>query len=81
MRIAPTIELTPDQQSILEAQARSRSLPARVVERSRIILLAASGKQDKEIAHSLHLTPKKVSRWRKRDAHSGDVNTVFRRCE
>jgi transposase len=66
MRIAPAIELTPDQQSILEAQARSRALPARVVERSRVVLLAASGKQDKEIALSLHMTPKKVSRWRKR---------------
>ena len=66
MRIAPAIELTPDQQSILETQARSRSLPARVVERSRVVLLAASGEQDKEIARSLHMTPKKVSRWRKR---------------
>jgi len=66
MRIAPAIELTPDQQSILEAQARSRALPARVVERSRIVLLAAEGKQDKEIARSLSMTPKKVSRWRKR---------------
>ena len=66
MRIAPAIELTPDQKSILEAQARSRSLPARVVERSRIVLLAAEGKQDKEIAGSLSMTPKKVSRWRKR---------------
>lgn len=64
MRVAPAIELTPDQQSILEAQARSRSLPARVVERSRIVLLAAAGKQDQEIARSLHLTAKKVSRWR-----------------
>jgi transposase len=66
MRIAPAIELTPDQQSALEAQARSRSLPARVVERSRVVLLAAAGKQDKEIARSLSMTPKKVSRWRKR---------------
>ena len=66
MRIAPAIELTPDQRSILEAQARSRSLPARVVERSRIVLLAAAGTRDKEIARSLDLTPKKVSRWRKR---------------
>lgn len=66
MRIAPAIELTPDQQSILEAQARSRSLPARVVERSRVVLLAAAGRQDKEIAHSLSMTSKKVSRWRKR---------------
>lgn len=71
MRIAPAIELTPDQQSILEAQARSRSLPARVVERSRVVLLAAAGKQDKEIARSLSMTPKKVSRWRKRFLHLG----------
>ena len=56
MRIAPAIELTPDQQSVLEAQARSRSLPARVVERSRILLLAAEGKQDKEIARSLSIS-------------------------
>jgi transposase len=66
MRIAPAIELTLDQQSILESKARSRSLPARLVERSRIVLLAASGKQDKEIALTLHMTPKKVRRWRKR---------------
>jgi len=66
MRIAPAIALTSEQQPILEAQARSRSLPARLVERSRIVLLAASGKQDKEIARTLHTTPKKVSRWRKR---------------
>ena len=66
MRIAPAIALTSEQQVILEAQARSRSLPARLVERSRIVLLAASGKQDKEIARTLHTTPKKVSRWRKR---------------
>jgi transposase len=66
MRIAPAIELTPDQQSMLEAQARSRNLPARLVERSRIVLLAGAGKQDKEIARLLSLTAKKVSRWRKR---------------
>jgi transposase len=66
MRIAPAIKLTPDQQSLLESQARSRSLPARLVERSHIVLLAARGQQDKEIAHTLRITPQKVSRWRKR---------------
>jgi FixJ family two-component response regulator len=66
MRTAPAVELTPDQQSILEAQARSRCLPARLVERSRIVLSAASGKQDKEIALTLRITPKKVARWRQR---------------
>jgi Fe2+ or Zn2+ uptake regulation protein/transposase len=36
------------------------------VERARIVLLAASGQQDKEIAGRMVTTPKKVSRWRKR---------------
>jgi transposase len=66
MRTAPAIELTPDQQTALELRARGRSLAARVVERARIVLLAASGQQDKEIAISLGITAKKVARWRRR---------------
>jgi len=66
MRIAPAIELSPDQRAALELWARGRSLPARVVERARIVLQAASGEQDKAIAHDLGVTPKKVSSWRKR---------------
>ena len=48
MRIAPAITLSSDQQATLEQWARSRSLPARVVERARIVLLAAEGRQDKQ---------------------------------
>jgi transposase len=66
MRIAPAIALGPDQRAALERRARSRSLPVRVVDRARIVLLAAEGQQDKEIALALGTTPKKVSRWRKR---------------
>lgn len=66
MRIAPVITLSPEQRTTLESQARSRSLPLRVVERARIVLLAAAGRQDKDIAAALSMTPKKVSRWRKR---------------
>ncbi len=66
MRIAPVITLSPEQRTALESHARSRSLPVRVVERARIVLLAAAGQQDKEIAAVLSMTPKKVSRWRKR---------------
>src|SRR5438046_893741 len=66
MRIAPAITLSPEQRAVLESQARSRSLPARVVERARIVLLAASGQQDKEIAARMSMTAKKVSRWRRR---------------
>ena len=66
MRIAPVITLSPEERTVLECQARSRSLPVRVVERARIVLLAAAGRQDKDIAVLLFMTPKKVSRWRKR---------------
>jgi transposase len=66
MRIAPAITLSSDQQAILEQWARSRLLPARMVERARIVLLAAEGRQDKQIAAAMKITPKKVSRWRSR---------------
>ena len=66
MRIAPAIELSPEQRAALEQWARGRSLPARVVERARIVLRAAAGEQDKAIAQDLGMTPKKVSRWRRR---------------
>src|SRR5260370_2815263 len=66
MRIALVITLSPEPRMVLESQARSRSLLVRVAERARIVLFAASGQQDKEIAASMAITPKKVSRWRKR---------------
>src|SRR5438477_2356606 len=66
MRIAPAIVLNPEQRSALEQRARSRSLPARVVERARIVLLAAENQQDKEVAAMMEITPKKVARWRQR---------------
>src|SRR5947207_7909901 len=66
MRIAPPIVLNPAQRSALEQCARSRSLPARVVERARILLLAAENRQDKEVAAMMEITPKKVARWRQR---------------
>jgi DNA-binding NarL/FixJ family response regulator len=36
------------------------------VERARILLLAAAGQQNKDIAAMLSMTPKKVARWRQR---------------
>ena len=48
------------------SSARSRSLSVRVAERARIVLFAASGQQDLEIAARMGITPKKVSLWRKR---------------
>ena len=66
MRIAPQVELDADQRSRLEAIVRSRKLPARLIERSRIVLLAAAGCRNKQIADELNLTPEKAARWRKR---------------
>ena len=71
MRVAPPIVLSPEQKRALEQCARARSLPARLVERARIALLAASGKQDKEIAAEMGITAHKVARWRKRYLENG----------
>src|SRR5580658_5024366 len=66
MRVAPPIRLTPKQQEELEQCARARSRPVRLVERARIVLLTAAGKQDKDVAADLGITAHKVARWRKR---------------
>jgi transposase len=66
MRIAATVNLTDEQLQALEGYARRRATPARVVERSNMILLAAQGKQDIQIAEELGVTRQTVSRWRKR---------------
>jgi len=66
MRIAPPVALDTEQRSRLEAIVRSRKLPARLVERWRIVLLAAAGKQNRQIATELKITPEKAARWRNR---------------
>ena len=66
MRVAPKVDLSSEDRAALEHQARGRSLPARLVERSRIVLRAADGLQDREIAAELGITPEKAARWRKR---------------
>ena len=53
MRVARRIELSTANRAVLEQQSRGRSLPARLVERSRIVLRAADDLQDREIAAEL----------------------------
>jgi hypothetical protein len=62
MRVAPAVVLTGDQEQTLQQWARSRSLPARQVERARVILLAAAGRQDLEIAAAIGITNQKAAR-------------------
>ena len=71
MRVAPPVTLTQDQEQTLQQWARGRSLPARQVERARIILLAADGKQDLEIAAEIGISNQKAGRWRKRFLNLG----------
>ena len=66
MRVAPAVVLTETQRATLESWARGRSIPARLVERARIVLQAAEGRQDAQIAELLSLPRQKAARWRKR---------------
>jgi transposase len=71
MRIAPHVVLTSDQRAKLEAYVRGRRMPARLVQRAKIVLLAANGKQNLEIAHLLSLVPRTAARWRSRFLRDG----------
>jgi hypothetical protein len=66
MRVAPKIDLTSDESSVLERWANGRKTPVRLAERARIVLLASQGQQDLQIASELAVTPKKAARWRQR---------------
>lgn len=71
MRAAPAITLSDSDRTLLERWARGRSTPARLVLRSRIALLAASGLRNQEIAQQLRCGSKTVSLWRRRFAERG----------
>ena len=64
MRVARPVDLDKQQLGVLEQIARGRSLPARLVERARIVLRAARGMKDQQIASELGITPEKAARWR-----------------
>ena len=71
MRVAPVIKLTDEQRSTLVRWSRSRKVEARLVQRAKIILLAADGLQNKDIAQQLGTDPGTVGRWRRRFASGG----------
>src|SRR5690242_14720368 len=66
MRVAPPVIIDPSHRETLQQWARSRSLPARQVERAKVVLLAADGKTDLEIAANLTISNQKAARWRRR---------------
>jgi hypothetical protein len=65
MRVAKPIVLEGEirRKLELEQQARGRSTPVRVALRSRIVLLAADGLQNEQIAAQMERAPRTVARW------------------
>jgi transposase len=68
MHAAPTITLTAEEREQLKRLTRSSKAAMRLVERARIVLLAAEGLQNKEIAARLGIGRIKAGRWRTRYA-------------
>jgi transposase len=66
MRVAPVIAIEGPVRAELERQARRRSVPVRVAVRSQIILLAAEGLQNKQIAEQLRISTRMAALWRGR---------------
>jgi transposase len=68
MRTARQIELLDVERVTLTKWSRGRSTPARVVLRAKIVLLAAEGRTNQEIAQALGTSRKTVGLWRTRFA-------------
>src|SRR5437867_13375868 len=71
MRTAPKVWLTQEQQDDFERFARSRTLAARLVQRARIVLMAAARKPDQEIAQALGIARQTAALWRGRFVEHG----------
>ena len=67
-RQAPIITLTSEEAKTLKTTANSRAAEFRQVERAKIILACATGKQNKQVAEELGITIPTVGKWRKRFA-------------
>src|SRR5665811_517537 len=71
MRVAQPVILSEEVRRKLEQQSRGRSTQSRVVLRSRIVLLAAEGLQNKQIAAALNVAPRMAALWRGRFIEQG----------
>ena len=66
MRVASAVVLAEPERETLERWSRGRSTPARLVLRARIILSAASGTRNEEIAREIGTSCPTVGLWRRR---------------
>ncbi len=54
MRVAPSITPRDDERKTLEHWLRGQAVPHRLVQRSKIVLLAGGGMENRDIAAALH---------------------------
>jgi transposase len=71
MRVAKHIELTSEQRRELQRIARSKITSVRLAKRAQIVLLAAEGLQNEQIAERLGIGRVQAGRWRDRYAADG----------
>jgi len=71
MRTASVIELTDEQRQQLQRWTRSSTVSVRLARRARILLLAAEGMDNHQIAGEVGVGRIQVGRWRERFAQSG----------
>jgi len=71
MRVAPAIVISETDRCTLQRWSRGRSTPTRLVLRAKIVLAAAAGKLNQEIAAELQTGMKTVCQWRSRFSQQG----------
>ena len=71
VRVAPAIELSQEEEAELIRLAHSKATSVRLAERARIVLLAAQGLQNLQIAQELGIDRITAGRWRQRYIKSG----------
>jgi transposase len=71
MRVAPKVTVADEDRKTLERWARGRSTPVRLMQRAQIVLLAAEGQENKDIAQTVGVTRQLVGRWRSRYVQQG----------
>ena len=71
MRVAETIKLDAATERELRVLSKRRRIEARLQQRARVILLAAQGMQNKDIAAEVGLDRRQVAVWRNRFVEGG----------
>ena len=60
------VEVTPKQRAVLEPLTRAKLAPQRLVERCRIVLMSAAGRNNEDQGNELGVDRQRVRRWRHR---------------